>query len=66
MNGVDPKHLFGNTRLDEIVEILAAGLMRLRARQSSAFSAPNGESFLDFSPPKSGRGRKPRCRLGGQ
>jgi hypothetical protein len=53
-------------RLDEIAEILAAGLMRLRAQQSSSLSAPHGDSFLDFSLPKSARGRKPRCRIGGQ
>lgn len=34
-------------RLDEIAEILAAGLMRLRARKSSPLSAPGGESLLD-------------------
>ena len=41
-------------RLDEIAEILAAGLMRLRARQSSRLSADCGESSLDFSPDQSG------------
>jgi hypothetical protein len=34
-------------RLDEIAEILAAGLMRARARQSSALSPHVGESSLD-------------------
>jgi hypothetical protein len=34
-------------RLDEIAEILATGLMRLRARQSSHLSAHSGESSLD-------------------
>ena len=53
-------------QLDRTADILAAGLIRLRARQSSSLSPPNGDSFLDFSPPKSGRGRKPRCRVGGQ
>jgi hypothetical protein len=36
-------------RLDEIAEILAAGLMRLRARKSSPLSCDHGESSLDFS-----------------
>ena len=53
-------------RLAEVAQILAAGLMRLRAGQSSSLSAPAGDSFLDFPPLKSGRGRKPRYRVGGQ
>jgi hypothetical protein len=36
-------------RLDEIAEILAAGLMRLRERQSSHLSGHDGESSLDCS-----------------
>jgi hypothetical protein len=36
-------------RLDEIADILAAGLIRLRARKSSALSRDRGESSLDFS-----------------
>jgi hypothetical protein len=43
-------------RLDEIAEILAAGLIRLRARKSSRISAHHGESSLDFSPDQSGHG----------
>jgi hypothetical protein len=42
-------------RLSEIAEILAAGLMRLRARQSSHLSADGGESSLHFPPDESGR-----------
>jgi hypothetical protein len=34
-------------RLDEIAEILAAGLMRLKLRKSSHLSAERGESSLD-------------------
>ncbi len=34
-------------RIAEIGEILAAGLMRLSARQSSEFSSQNGESSLE-------------------
>jgi hypothetical protein len=66
MNALDPDQMTAAERLDEITKILAAGLIRLRAQQSSSLSAPNGDSFLDFSPPKSGRGRKPRYRVGGQ
>lgn len=38
-----------NERLDELAKILAAGLMRLRARKSSALFDNSGESCLDFS-----------------
>jgi hypothetical protein len=41
-------------RLDEIAEILAAGLMRLQARKSSLKSADFGDSSLHFSPDRSG------------
>jgi hypothetical protein len=65
-NAISPDQMSAAERLDEIAGILAVGLMRLQARQSSSLSAPNGDSFLDFSPPKSGHGRKPRCRVGGR
>jgi hypothetical protein len=35
-------------RLDEIAEILAAGLIRMRARMSSQISGVNGEFPLDI------------------
>src|SRR5436305_1100631 len=41
-------------RLGEIAEILAAGLTRLRARQSSALCANCGEGFLDCPAQQSG------------
>lgn len=40
--------------LPEIVELLAAGLMRLRARKSSRSRSEPGESSLHFSAAKSG------------
>jgi hypothetical protein len=40
--------------LNEIAEILAAGLMRLQARKSSVKSADFGDSSLHFSPDRSG------------
>lgn len=46
-NPIDPERLSADERLDEIAEILAAGLMRLRARKSTPFSAHPGESSLD-------------------
>ncbi len=48
-------------RLAELADILAQGLIRLRARQSTELSAHSGESRLDFSPTRSGHGR-PRQR----
>ena len=41
-------------RLSEVAEILAAGLSRLKARQSSALSADFGESSLDCPAAQSG------------
>jgi hypothetical protein len=41
-------------RLNEIAAILVAGLMRLRARKSSALFADPGESSLPFSPDQRG------------
>jgi hypothetical protein len=43
-------------RLAELAEILALGLMRLRARKSSELSRDRGESSLHFTPEQSGRG----------
>jgi len=40
-------------RIQEIAELLAAGLMRLRARKSSRFFGPGGESSLHCSPAQS-------------
>ena len=41
-------------RISEIVQILAGGLMRLKARKSSRKPAEFGESSLHFSPDQSG------------
>jgi hypothetical protein len=61
--GIDASHLSAPERLAEIAEILAAGLMRLRARESSPLSRDLGESSLDFSPDQRGHAR-PREREG--
>jgi hypothetical protein len=53
-NALHPDHMTGPERLDEIAEILAVGLMRLRARQSSPLSPDRGESLLDCSGHQSG------------
>jgi hypothetical protein len=49
LNAIHPDRMTADERLAEIAEILAGGLMRLRARKSSPLSREHGESFLDFS-----------------
>lgn len=47
MNPVHPELMEPAERLDEVADILAAGLMRLNVRKSSHLSAVAGESLLD-------------------
>jgi hypothetical protein len=54
MNPLHPNMLGPAERTDEIAEILAAGLMRLRSRKSSPFSACTRESSLDCTAHPSG------------
>jgi hypothetical protein len=44
-------------RLDEIAEILAAGILRLRARLSAPQGSTAKQVRVDFSPGRSGHGR---------
>jgi hypothetical protein len=53
-NALHADLMTGPERLDEIAEILAAGLMRLRARQSSPLFPHSGESSLDCPAHQSG------------
>jgi hypothetical protein len=53
-SAVHPDRISVEERLDEIAEILAAGLSRLKARQSSSQSADFGESSLDCPGQQSG------------
>jgi hypothetical protein len=53
-NPLHPNHLTAPERLAEIAEILAAGLMRLRARQSTPLSPHGGDSSLDCVAQRSG------------
>ena len=46
-NPLSPDRMSAPERLAEIAEILAAGLMRLRARKSTPLSPHSGESSLD-------------------
>lgn len=53
-------------RLDEMAQILSAGLSRILPKQSSTVSAKTRDSLVDFSPLKSGvRRPKLRNRVGG-
>jgi hypothetical protein len=54
MNGLDPNRMTASERLSELADLLALGLVRLRARQSSEVSRDHGESSLDCSPGESG------------
>jgi hypothetical protein len=58
-NPLHPEEITPAEWLDELAEILAAGLMRLQARKSSQIAADVGESSLHFSPDQSGRGIPP-------
>jgi hypothetical protein len=55
--GTAPVDSTSNGRLTEVVEILAAGLMRLRARKSSEMSGKNGEFSLDCAAYQSGHAK---------
>lgn len=50
--GIPPSDL--ESHLNEIAEILAAGLMRLKGSKSSAILAGSGESSVGFGPQPSG------------
>jgi len=54
-----------DARLEEVSRILAAGVIRLNAENTSSLSAEGGDSFVDFSPRKSGGRRAKRIRIGG-
>lgn len=53
-NALNPSHMTADERLAEVADILAAGLMRLHARQSSPLSPHSGESSLDCTAHQSG------------
>lgn len=52
-NALHPDRMTASERLGEVSEILALGLVRLRARKSSPLSRDSGESSLHLSPAKS-------------
>ncbi|BCH23560.1 hypothetical protein [Mesorhizobium sp. L-8-3] len=54
MNPLAPDRMRAAERLDEVAAILTAGLMRLRAKQSSRLSAVRENSSVDFTGYQSG------------
>ena len=64
-NPLCPDRMSADARLAEIGRILAVGIIRLNAAQSSGISADRGDSFVDYSPRKSGGRRAKRIRTGG-
>ena len=61
-NALDPDRMSAEERLREVGEILAAGLLRLRARRREAQDADTGELSLDFTARQSVHGRTLRGR----
>jgi hypothetical protein len=55
-NALDPNLMTAAERLAEIGEILAAGLIRLRARRRDAEARRSGDSSFDFSADQSVHG----------
>ena len=53
-NALRPDRMTPDERLDEVAEILGAGLSRLIAKQSSRISADRRESSLDCADHQSG------------
>ena len=64
-NPLCPDRMSADARLEELGRILAAGVIRLNAEYASSLSAEGGDSFVDFSPRKSGGRRAKRIRIGG-
>ena len=63
MNAAKPEHMTAAERLDEAADILATGLQRLHAQQSSALPADFGESSLHYAAPQSGHANVLRGEL---
>ena len=61
-NALDPDRMSTDERLREVGEILASGLIRLRARRRELRGADAGELSLDFTARQSVHGRTPRGR----
>jgi hypothetical protein len=53
-NALHPDRMTAPERLDEVANILAVGLIRLKARKSSRLSADARDSSVDFTARQSG------------
>ena len=61
-NALDPDRMTADERLREVGEILASGLIRLRARRRELRAADTGDVSLDFTARQSVHGRTLRGR----
>ncbi|MBX3516753.1 MAG: hypothetical protein KF815_07390 [Rhodospirillales bacterium] len=61
-NALDPNLMTAAERFDEIAEILAAGIVRLKARQSAHRPCDRRDLSLAIPAHQSRHGRKPKCR----
>ena len=61
-NALDPNLMTAAERLDEIAAILAAGILRLKARESARAASDRRDLSLAIPARQSRHGRKPRCR----
>jgi hypothetical protein len=53
-NGLQPSLMTPKERLDEIAEVVAAGILRLRARLRAPRGSTREQVRVDFSPRRSG------------
>jgi hypothetical protein len=63
MNPLNPDRMSTKERLAEVTRILALGLIRLRARQSSQVSELTREVPLHIPPDQSGHAKPKRRRV---
>ena len=61
-NALDPNLMTAAERLDEIAAILAAGILRLKARQAARPVRDRRDLSLAIPAHQSRHGRKPKCR----
>ena len=59
-NALDPERMTADERLDEVVDILVTGLLRLRKFESANNSSDFGDFPLDFPGHQSVPGSDPR------
>jgi hypothetical protein len=60
LNALHPDRMTADERLDEVADILAAGLFRLRSHESANNSNDFGDFPLDFSAHQSVHGPDPK------